>query len=58
MIKSSDKELNNTYRILKLLANQDYLAIDQNNVYCIFSQINNNNDKNKGMGIKKIYKKC
>lgn len=28
MIKSSDKNLDNTYRILRVLSNQDYLAVD------------------------------
>ncbi len=39
MIKSSDKENNNTYRILKVLSNKDYLAIDLLMAYYILSPI-------------------
>lgn len=38
MIKSSDKEFNNIYRILRVLDNQDYLAIDSFHNQYIFSQ--------------------
>jgi len=41
MIKSSDKNLNNAYRIIKVLPNQDYLAIDQQDNHFIFSPTKN-----------------
>ena len=37
MIKSSDKAFRNTYRILRVLSNQDYLAVDQTDSRFIFS---------------------
>ncbi len=39
MIKSSDPGLSNTYRIIRVLSNQDYLATDHNDHRFIFSQI-------------------
>lgn len=36
MIKSSDKKFNNTYRLLKVLANKDYLAIDLTQNFFLF----------------------
>jgi len=41
MIKSSDNNINNAYRIIKLLTNQDYLAVDLNQKYYIFSSTKN-----------------
>jgi hypothetical protein len=38
MIKSSDKTFDNTYRILRVLSNQDYLATDQHGLRYIFSE--------------------
>lgn len=38
MIKSSDSKFNNIYRIIKVLANRDYLAIDQQQNKFILSQ--------------------
>lgn len=38
MIKSSDPSFSNTYRILKVLSNHDYLATDQADNHYIFSQ--------------------
>lgn len=37
MIKSSDKSLQNTYRILRVLSNKDYLATDHEGGKYIFS---------------------
>jgi len=37
MIISSDKQFNNTYQLLRVLANQDYLAAGTNHSYFILS---------------------
>jgi hypothetical protein len=39
MIKSSEPGLTNTYRIIRVLSNQDYLATDHNDHRFIFSEI-------------------
>lgn len=41
MIKSSDARFDNTYRILRVLSNKDYLAIDQQHRRFIFCQRKN-----------------
>lgn len=41
MIKSSELGLSNTYRIIRVLSNQDYLAIDHKDHRFIFSEITN-----------------
>lgn len=41
MIKSSDKKINNNYRILRVLENKDLLAIDSERQYYIFAEFYN-----------------
>lgn len=42
MIKSSEPGLSNTYRIIRVLSNQDYLATDHTDHRFIFSEITTN----------------
>ena len=57
MIKSSDNNSNNVYRIIKVLSNNDYLAIDQNDKYFIFSMTQKppNNHQSYKLSSKSIY---